>query len=90
MTVLITSTYRSSIEPVVLMGRYESRGESIEKFRACVIGRDLKAYPPRQKFLIPPQEETSRRAALLAVIRLVESEAHSRMADLEAKDVKDV
>jgi hypothetical protein len=90
MTVLIASTYRPAIEPVVLMGRYESRGESIEKFRAGVVGWELKTDPPVERFFIPPQEETSRRAALLAVIRLVECEAHSRMADLEAKDVKDV
>ena len=68
------------------MGRYESRGESIEKFRASVSGWSLSADPPGEGFLIPPQEGPSRRSALMAVIRLVEDTVHEKMGDLEGKD----
>jgi hypothetical protein len=36
-------------------------------------------------FFVSPQEGTDRKSALMAVIRLVEKEAHKRMAELEAK-----
>ena len=90
-TELIASTYRPTLEPLLLMGRYESRGEGVEKFRACVIGWNTKSVGgAERKFLIAPQEGLSRQSALLAVIRLVESAAHKRMADLEAKEACDL
>jgi len=89
-TELIASTYRPVLEPLLLMGRYESRGEGVEKFSACVIGWNTKSVTPERKFLIAPQEGLSRQSALLAVIRLVESAAHKRMADLEAKEACDL
>lgn len=86
MTELIVSTYRPVVEPVILIGRYESRGEGVEKFRAGVVGWRLSEDPIVEQFLVPPQEGTDHQSALMAVIRLVEDKAHKRMADLEGKD----
>jgi hypothetical protein len=67
------------------MGRYKSRGEGVEKFRASVIGWDFSKEPSVEKFLVPPQEGTDRQSALMAVVRLVEDKAHKRIADLEGE-----
>ncbi|CAN9181974.1 unnamed protein product [Alternaria sp. RS040] len=82
---LVTSTFRPSVHPVVLMGSHESRrsGEIVENFRASVVGWDV--LDASEMFFVSPQEGTDRKSALMAVIRLVEKEAHKRMAELEAK-----
>lgn len=84
-TELVTSTFRPSVHPVVLMGSYESRsrGETVQNFRASVLGWDV--LDASEMFFVSPQEGTDRKSALMAVIRLVEQEAHKRMAELEAK-----
>ncbi|RYN92424.1 hypothetical protein AA0119_g9977 [Alternaria tenuissima] len=84
-TELVTSTFRPSVHPVVLMGSYESRsrGEIVQNFRASVVGWDV--LDASEMFFVSPQEGTDRKSALMAVIRLVEQEAHKRMAELEAK-----
>ncbi|CAN9456089.1 unnamed protein product [Alternaria alternata] len=63
--------------------RKQVEREIVQNFRASVVGWDV--LDASEMFFVSPQEGTDRKSALMAVIRLVEQEAHKRMAELEAK-----